>query len=144
MTRLGLSQDGYLDRLARYHRLFLTEIGLPYGQIWITEDHSAVAVWTTPKTPPDVFRPLAEQFREIAGDRAGPAAEYEQAMARFRPRTPVWFLGVLGVDPIHQRPGLGRAVIAPGLAAADEDNSPPSWKPRTPPTSRSTNPSASR
>jgi len=103
MTRLGLSQDGYLDRLARYHRLFLTEIGLPYGQIWITEDHSAVAVWTTPKTPPDVFRPLAEQFREIAGDRAGPAAEYEQAMALFRPRTPVWFLGVLGVDPSHQR-----------------------------------------
>jgi ribosomal protein S18 acetylase RimI-like enzyme len=124
MTRQGLARDGYLDRLTRYHRLFLSEIGLPHGRVWVTDDHSAVAVWTTPKTPPDVFAPLAGRLREIAGERAEVAAKYEQAMAIFRPHPPVWFLGVVGVDPDQQGQGLGRAVIAPGLAAADEDDSP--------------------
>jgi GNAT superfamily N-acetyltransferase len=124
MTRAGLSPDGYLDRLAQYNRLFLSKIGLAHGKVWVTEDCSAVSVWTTPETPTDVFAPLAGDFREIAGERADLAAQYEQAMGILRPVSPVWFLAVVGVDPSRQGQGLGRAVIAPGLAAADEERSP--------------------
>ncbi|ADB33297.1 GCN5-related N-acetyltransferase [Kribbella flavida DSM 17836] len=123
MTRQGLAADGYLDRLERYQRLFLTRIGLAHGKVWASDDHSAVAVWTTPRTPRDVFSPLAPELREIAGERALVAESYEQAMSVLRPREPLWFLNVVGVAPDRQGRGLGRAVIAPGLARADQDRS---------------------
>jgi hypothetical protein len=43
VTRQTISADGYVDRLARYHRLFLTRIGLAHGRVWVAADHSAVA-----------------------------------------------------------------------------------------------------
>ncbi|TDD30114.1 GNAT family N-acetyltransferase [Kribbella turkmenica] len=124
MTRTSLDPDQYLDRLARYQRLFLTRIGMPHGRVWVTSDVSAVAVWTTPATPPNAFAPHAEAFKDLAGSRAALAAEYEQAMGIFRPQSPVWFLALVGVDPSRQQQGLGRAVINPGLAAADAEHSP--------------------
>jgi GNAT superfamily N-acetyltransferase len=124
MTRLGLDPDGYLDRLTQYHRIFLTGIGLPHGRVWVTDDVSAVAVWTTPATPPDVFAPHAAELTKLAGSRAALAAECGQAMGIFRPRDPVWLLALVGVDPDRRHQGLGRAVIAPGLAAADAEHSP--------------------
>jgi GNAT superfamily N-acetyltransferase len=124
MTRMGLDPDNYLDRLAQYQRLFVTGIGLPHGRVWITDDASAVAVWTTPATPPDAFAPHADEFAKLAGSRAAFAKECEQAMGIFRPRDPVWFLALVGVDPDRRHQGLGRAVIAPGLAAADVEHSP--------------------
>jgi ribosomal protein S18 acetylase RimI-like enzyme len=124
LTRLGLDPDDYLDRLARYHRLFLQEVGLAHGRVWVSDDHSAVASWTTPRTPPGVFARLASEFQEIAGSRAELAAQYEQAMVLFRPSEPIWFLSVVGVDPDRQGRGLGRAVLTPGLAAADQEHSP--------------------
>jgi GNAT superfamily N-acetyltransferase len=124
MTRMGLDPDNYLDRLTEYHRLFLTGIGLQHGRVWVTDDASAVAVWTTPATPPNAFAAHADAFAQLAGTRAALAAECEQAMGIFRPREPVWFLAVVGVDPDRQFQGLGRAVITPGLAAADAEHSP--------------------
>ncbi|WP_406053415.1 GNAT family N-acetyltransferase [Kribbella sp. NBC_00889] len=124
MTRMGLDPDDYVTRLAQYQRLFLTEIGLAHGRVWVTDDVSAVAIWTTPSTPADVFAPHADAFEALAGSRAALVAEYEQAMGIFRPREPVWFLGLLGVEPDLQHQGLGRAVVAPGLSAADQDRSP--------------------
>jgi GNAT superfamily N-acetyltransferase len=124
VTRQTISADGYVDRLARYHRLFLTRIGLAHGRVWVAADHSAVAIWTTPATPPGLFASLAAEFTEISGDRAQVAATYERAMGLFRPREPVWFLGIVGVDPARQGQGLGRAVITPGLRAAEADGVP--------------------
>jgi len=124
MTRMGLDPENYLDRLARYQRLFLTGIGMPHGRVWVAEDVSAVAVWTTPATPSDTFAEHADAFRELAGSRADLAEEYAQAMGIFRPREPVWYLALVGVDPDRQHQGLGRAVITPGLAAADAEHSP--------------------
>ncbi|MEV0798420.1 GNAT family N-acetyltransferase [Kribbella sp. NPDC050281] len=124
MTRMGLDPDDYDARLTQYQRLFLTEIGLAHGRVWVTDDVSAVAIWTTPSTPADVFASHADAFEALAGSRAALVAEYEEAMGTFRPREPVWFLGVVGVEPDLQHQGLGRAVIAPGLSAADQDHSP--------------------
>ncbi|CAM3688515.1 Mycothiol acetyltransferase [Nocardiopsis gilva] len=78
-------------------------------------------LWTTPEIAEagDVFAELAPKFAEISGDRAEAAAQAEAAMAPHRPTEPVWFLCSLGVDPDRQGSGLGRAVIRPGLEAAD-------------------------
>jgi GNAT superfamily N-acetyltransferase len=90
----------------------------------VTDGASAVAIWTTPATPPDAFARHAEVFNELAGSRASLAAEYGQAMGIFRPRVPLWLLAILGVDPDHQRQGLGRAVVEAGLAAVDREHLP--------------------
>jgi ribosomal protein S18 acetylase RimI-like enzyme len=124
MTRAGLDPDDYLTRLSEYNRRFLTGIGLAHGRVWVTDDVTAVAIWMTPATPPDAFAKHAEAFNELAGSRASIAAEYGQAMGIFRPRVPLWLLAILGVDPDHQRRGLGRAVVAAGLAAADREHFP--------------------
>jgi GNAT superfamily N-acetyltransferase len=124
MTRAGLDPDGYLTRLAQYNRFFLTGIGLPHGRVWVTDDASAVAIWITPATPPDAFAQQADVFQELAGSRASLAAEYGQAMGIFRPRVPLWLLAILGVDPDHQRQGLGRAIVSVGLAAVDREHLP--------------------
>jgi ribosomal protein S18 acetylase RimI-like enzyme len=124
MTRLCIDPDGYLDRLTQYHELFLTGIGLTHGRVWVTDDASAVAVWLTPTTPPDAFAPHAEAFQELSGSQAELAAEYGQATAIFRPRPPHWLLALAAVEPNRQRQGLGRAVIGPGLAAADAEHNP--------------------
>ncbi|WP_216843557.1 GNAT family N-acetyltransferase [Phytoactinopolyspora alkaliphila] len=125
-TRHVISGDHYLQRLEQFHRLFVENIGIPYGRVWITADGSAASVWTTPATADsgDVLAPIAGRFGELAGDRADVYIACEEEMARHRPAGPVWFLGSVGVDPARQGRGLGRAVIEPGLAAADAESVP--------------------
>ena len=124
MTRASLDPDDYLTRLSQYNHRFLTGIGLAHGRVWVTDDVSAVAIWITPATPSEAFAQHTAAFNELAGSRAALNAEYGQAMADFRPRSPHWLLAILGVDPACQRQGLGRAVVAPGLAAADAEHTP--------------------
>ncbi|WP_306356733.1 MULTISPECIES: GNAT family N-acetyltransferase [unclassified Nocardia] len=121
MTRRSLAPDDYLTRLARYQLLFLTGIGLPHGRVWVTDDHSAVSVWLTPRTPLSVFADLAAEFEDISGSRADVVAMDGPVIEAHRPAEPVWGLAVVGVDPDRRGRGLGRAVIAPGLAAADAE-----------------------
>ncbi|MEU4192119.1 GNAT family N-acetyltransferase [Kribbella sp. NPDC026611] len=124
MTRACIDPVNYFERLVQYHQLFIGAVALPHGRVWVTDDVTAVAVWTTPATSSDAFAPYRDRFQEISGSRAAIAAEYGQATAIFHPKEPVWFLGLAGVDPDHQRQGLGRAVITPGLAEADAAHSP--------------------
>lgn len=126
-TRHTIAADGYTDRLARSQRLFVERIGLPHGRVWVSDQRDAVSVWTTPASADvigDVFAELAAELGEIAGDRAGVAAAVEQALTLHRPSTPAWFLGTVGVRPEHQGLGLGKAVIEPGLRAADRQRQP--------------------
>ncbi|GAA3102442.1 ribosomal protein S18 acetylase RimI-like enzyme [Kribbella aluminosa] len=124
MTRACLDPDGYVDRLTQYHRLFVGAIGIPHGRVWVTDDVRAVAIWFPPDMPAEVFAPHAAAFQDLAGSRAGPTAEYGQAIALFHPRHPSWLLALAAVHPDHQRQGLGHAVIEPGLAVADAAHSP--------------------
>ncbi|WP_067177920.1 GNAT family N-acetyltransferase [Microtetraspora niveoalba] len=121
-TRHTVAADDHLGRVARFQELFVARIGLPHGRVWVTPDCEAVSVWTTPDDTGvgEVFAELAPAFAELSGDRAPFSESAEAAMAPHRPAEPVWFLGTVGVDPGHQGQGLGRAVIEPGLDAADE------------------------
>ncbi|MFF4776010.1 GNAT family N-acetyltransferase [Microtetraspora fusca] len=121
-TRHTVAADDHLGRIGRFQELFVTRIGLPHGRVWVTPDSAAVSVWTTPESTGigEVFVELAPAFAELSGDRAPFAASAEAALAPYRPAEPVWFLGTVGVDPDHQGKGLGRAVIEPGIRAAEE------------------------
>ncbi|MGW1678947.1 GNAT family N-acetyltransferase [Saccharopolyspora sp. NPDC002376] len=118
-TRHTISADDHLGRVRRTQRMYLERIGLPHGQVHVCGDAEAVAVWTTPATDLAAFADLAAEAQEIAGDRAEAADATEQAMQPHRPTEPVWFLATVGVRPDRQGRGLGRAVLEPGLHAAD-------------------------
>ncbi len=47
-----------------------------------------------------------------------------RAVARARPRTPHWYLQLLGVDPTRQGQGVGSALVRDRLAAIDEERLP--------------------
>ncbi|TCP56410.1 acetyltransferase (GNAT) family protein [Tamaricihabitans halophyticus] len=121
-TRHTIAADDHERRLETFQSLFITRIGLPHGKVWVTDDRTAVAVWTTPESTEigAVFAELAPRFAELAGQRAAESQRAEAAMAAHRPTEPVWFLGTVGVHPDHQGKRLSSAVIQPGLDAAEE------------------------
>lgn len=120
-TRHTISADDHLARLREFQRIFLAEIGLPHGRVWVSEDLEAVAVWSTPGSggAEEVVAELLPTLVNLAGDRADAYGSAEGAMARHRPTEPVWFLGTAGVRPNAQGRGLGRAVVGAGLREAD-------------------------
>ncbi|WP_085999025.1 GNAT family N-acetyltransferase [Nocardia higoensis] len=119
-TRHVTDERDHEQRVLAGQELFLTHVGLPHGRVWVTDDCAAVAVWTTPDADlGPVFARLAPRLAELAGDRAAAQDAAEAALAPHRPTEPVWFLGTVGVDPARQGAGLGRAVLAPGIAAAE-------------------------
>jgi len=124
-TRHTISADRHLERLREFQRIFLTEIGIPHGRVWVSKDLRAVAVWSTPAGDATAtLQALLPRLIELAGDRAEAYASAEATMATHRPTTPTWFLGPVGVDPSAQGRGLGRAVLAPGLESAEAEGTP--------------------
>lgn len=96
------------------------------GEVWVAGGGAAVAMWDPPGG-----------LRDLPAEDPWPAlnATYtETERARwetFNERLAVpsdapahWYLGVLATAPRHQRRGLGGAVLAPVLAAADETSTP--------------------
>lgn len=120
-TRHTISADDHLVRLREFQRIFLAEIGLPHGRVWVSESLDAVAVWSTPDSggAEEVMAELLPTLVNLAGDRADAYASAEGAMEQHRPAEPVWFLGTVGVRPGAQGRGLGRAVVGAGLREAD-------------------------
>ncbi|CAM5240518.1 hypothetical protein GCM10010329_45160 [Streptomyces spiroverticillatus] len=119
-TRHVIAADGHQERIRRFQELALTRIGMVYGRVWVADAGRAVAVWTTPdRDPSPAFAELGAQLGELAGDRADAFESAEQAVAPHRPKEPVWFLSTVAVAPEAQGRGLGRAVLVPGIEAAE-------------------------
>ncbi|ASO21870.1 ribosomal protein S18 acetylase RimI-like enzyme [Actinoalloteichus hoggarensis] len=120
-TRHVVDERDHLRRVTRFQELFLTEVGLPHGRVWVADGGDAVAVWTTPDAEDigAVFARLGPEFAELAGERAAASAAAEAALAPHRPTEPAWFLGTVGVHPDSQGRGLGTAVLRPGIEAAE-------------------------
>ncbi|WP_410651053.1 GNAT family N-acetyltransferase [Amycolatopsis sp. cmx-4-54] len=123
-TRHTVAADDHVRRVRDLQRLFVDRIGLPCGRVWVADGPEGVvaaAVWTTPESSgvEAAFAELARMMPALAGDRASAAASAEEALAPHRPAEPVWFLATVGVHPAHQGKGLGRAIVEPGLVAAD-------------------------
>ncbi|WP_150251842.1 GNAT family N-acetyltransferase [Nocardiopsis deserti] len=120
-TRHVISADDHGTRLREFQRVFLADVGLPYGRVWVSDDLRAASVWTVPGSDgaQEAVEALLPRLVELAGDRAPAYAAAEAAMEPYRPEEPVWFLGTVGVHPASRGQGLGRAVIGAGLHEAD-------------------------
>jgi GNAT superfamily N-acetyltransferase len=104
-----------------------------FGSVYAARDDDRVlgaAVWLPPGAyPPSTLR----QVRQLTGTfKIGPLAprsvqpslRYLRATEQAHPKSPHWYLAVLGVDPAHQGRGLGGRLLEPGLTRADADGLP--------------------
>jgi GNAT superfamily N-acetyltransferase len=94
------------------------------GTAYVLEDFAAVALWLPPGAGSDEAA-LGELVAESCGDQILRDLDvvFEQ-MVRFHPAGDLWFLPLIGVDPVAQGRGLGSALLRHGLAACDRDGLP--------------------
>ncbi|MCI2238555.1 GNAT family N-acetyltransferase [Kineococcus sp. TRM81007] len=124
-TTWTVAADRHRERLTASFHLTLAEVGLPHGEVWSAPDPAgraaAVAVWlrSDRPVPAGVWADLAVRQEELAGDRWTASLAAEEACAPLRTAGPAFLLATVGVLPAARGRGLGRAVLAPGLAAAD-------------------------
>ncbi len=102
-------------------------LGHHLGQVWCTDDMSAVACWRLPGSG----RATADQLKDagapelprpVGADmdaRTEPVYEFLSARTQAVAIPPAhWYLSMIGVDPDKRRQGLGRAVMRPVLDKA--------------------------
>ncbi len=104
----------------------LLDICFDSGAVWATPGMESVAAWTTPagENGRALFSRHAERMTELSGGDSALAAAEAEFYEGHRPRHPVWFLCTVATRPEARGQGLARAVITPGLRAADEANVP--------------------
>jgi GNAT superfamily N-acetyltransferase len=121
---LFLLGDDY-DRLAPHFAGALFDLRVDTGDVWVTRDVAAAALWEAPgedRGPTVRSEQVWSKYRALAGASAWQRlTAYEHAVEAARPTTPFWYLGVLATHPDRQGEGLASALIAPIVARADHD-----------------------
>jgi GNAT superfamily N-acetyltransferase len=103
------------------------------GRVWVADDGGRIvgaAVWLPPGSyPMRTARELRTSFPilklfPIAPRPLARALQYQAAVARVHTRDEHWYLVSIGVDQGLRGSGLGTRLLAPGLAAADDEGLP--------------------
>ncbi|WP_017539552.1 GNAT family N-acetyltransferase [Nocardiopsis halophila] len=123
-TRWAVPADDHRERLHGLQRYFAEKVGLPYGRVWTAGGNAAASVWTVPdvEIPPDLFS--SPELAGLYGERLADIGRADAALEPHRPKHPCWFLATVGVRRDRRGEGLGRAVIEPGLRAAEAAGAP--------------------
>ena len=116
------------EGMRRFFGVCVRQLTLPFGEVWVTEDLTGVAMWT----PPARFKVgFAEQLR-FAGEaiRGMQLRHVPSRLAAFNeierhhPKTPHYYLFFLGVDPEHQGERIGSRMMSSMLKRCDAENMP--------------------
>jgi ribosomal protein S18 acetylase RimI-like enzyme len=108
--------------LARYMEASLTEGRTPSSGRVVEVPHGA-AIWTVGPVDPAVSQTKRDTLRATIGPPG--LAMYDAIISVMEPSSAqvtdasMWYLSILGIDPAHQRQGIGTRVLAPTLAEAD-------------------------
>jgi ribosomal protein S18 acetylase RimI-like enzyme len=95
--------------------------GLDEGAAWLAHDAAAAALWLPPGVTPDREAMMAV-IGELAPEEKLPVlGEVGDAIARYHPEEPHWYLAMIGVDPARQGRGYGSAILRESLRRCDED-----------------------
>jgi ribosomal protein S18 acetylase RimI-like enzyme len=98
--------------------------GLAEGTAWLAGDGAAAALWLPPGVSSDRDAMMA-LVGELAREEKLPVlGEVGDAMARYHPQEPHWYLAMIGVDPARQGQGYGSAILKQSLRRCDEDGAP--------------------
>jgi GNAT superfamily N-acetyltransferase len=91
-----------------------------HGTVWTIERGASAAMWDGPSAEPGPPGGLDE----LPADVRARVTAYDDALHAVLPRTPFWYLGVLGTHPDYAGRRWGRAVMAVGLRRAATDGLP--------------------
>ena len=117
-------------RRARLPAVFtaFTELYLPHEETYLTTDGAGAALWAPTHVDPFDGEPgetfgqrIAALLDEGESQRCLSAGEL---FAEHHPAQPWMYLQLIGVEPDHQRRGLGSQLLAPVLARCDATGTP--------------------
>ncbi|MGZ8588819.1 MAG: GNAT family N-acetyltransferase, partial [Actinomycetota bacterium] len=105
---------------------FLVDLNLDGGEILITANGEAAALWTPPEGPGLTGPQIAERWEAemaplLPHETLGRLDRFEAAAERIGPPAGHRYLGVLATHPDHRYRGYARAVLAPVLDRDDRD-----------------------
>lgn len=88
---------------------------------YVSEGFDGAAMWLPPGVAPDM-----ETLDRLVRTNADPAILPDveaifEAMARYHPDIPHWYLPLIGTDPARQGRGIGGALMRHALARCDRD-----------------------
>ncbi len=117
-------------RRARLPAVFnaFAELYLPHEETYLTTDGAGAALWA-----PANVDPFDGEPGETFGERIAELLDEEEAQrclavgelfSRHHPAQPWMYLQLIGVEPDHQRRGLGSQLLAPVLARCDATGTP--------------------
>jgi ribosomal protein S18 acetylase RimI-like enzyme len=115
------------DAFRRHFPTFARALGgnaLAAGTAFVTADFSGAAVWLAPGSGPDEAA-LSKLIEEtLPPEKQATLAAVIEAMGRYHPHEPHWYLPFVGVDPARHGQGLGTALLRPILARCDAERLP--------------------
>lgn len=89
------------------------------GSVWISAGGAVAALWDLPSAPPSEPGTL-----DLPADARDRIDRYDAAVHAALPSDPHWYLGVLATRPDHAGRGLGRRLMAAGVAMAHDEGMP--------------------
>jgi ribosomal protein S18 acetylase RimI-like enzyme len=92
---------------------------IDHGTAHYYEGFSGVALWLPPGVAPDEEFLVKAIEDTVADERKGAMLSMFEQMDALHPREPHWHLPLLGVDPAHQRKGIGSALLSHVLNMCD-------------------------
>jgi GNAT superfamily N-acetyltransferase len=122
------------DELAAPFLGVLLDSRLAGGEVWTADSGAAVAMWEPPGGLylPAPEGPWVELKDRMTAREVAAWAVFDEVMGVPSSAGPHWYLGVLATEPVRQGTGLGRAVAAPMLGAADRAGVPAYLETATP------------
>jgi ribosomal protein S18 acetylase RimI-like enzyme len=116
--------------LERFFLWILQTRGIPFGEVWMSDDGSACAAWLPPDTPVspggmiEQLRLLPLFVRLCGFSRLSRGSAMADRMEKNHPHEPHFYLAFIGVAPRFQGMGLGSAILEATLKRADETSMP--------------------